>query len=121
MNRVTVGKRWEDEVAAYLLKMGYSILERNFRFRSKEIDIIAKKDDILVFVEVKYRRNRSFGSGLDAVTARKRDNIRSAAVYYMDKKRLYDHNVRFDVASIEQEKLLYIENAFQYKSDPLWR
>ena len=100
---------------------GYTILERNFRFRSKEIDIIAGKDDLLLFVEVKYRRDGSFGSGLDAVTARKRMNIQLAAMHYIDKNKLYDCNVRFDVAAVEKDKLLYIEDAFQFKSGPSWR
>ena len=121
MNRVKVGKKYENKVAAYLRDKGYTIFERNFRFHSKEVDIIAGKDDLLVFVEVKYRRDGTFGSGLDAVTARKRTNIQHVAVHYIDKKRLYDCNVRFDVASIEQDKLLYIEDAFQFKSGPLWR
>jgi len=121
MNRVKVGKKYENKVAAYLREKGYTIFERNFRFHHKEVDIIAGKDDMLVFVEVKYRRDGTFGSGLDAVTARKRGNIQHAAVHYIDKKRLYDCNVRFDVASIEQDKLLYIEDAFQFKSEPLWR
>jgi putative endonuclease len=121
MNKISVGKIWEDRVAAYLEGNGYTILERNFRFHKKEIDIIAEKDDLVVFVEVKYRKDMTFGTGLDAVTTRKRGNIQLAAVYYIDKNRLHNCNVRFDVASIEQDKLLYIEDAFQFKSDPLWR
>ncbi|MBN2323937.1 MAG: YraN family protein [Spirochaetes bacterium] len=113
MNRVSVGKRYEDEVAAWLDGHGYSVLERNFRFRHKEIDIIAEKDSLLVFVEVKYRKDGAFGTGLEAVTVSKRRNIRTAALYYLEKNRRYDCNVRFDVATFEREKLLYIEDAFQ--------
>jgi putative endonuclease len=121
MNRVSVGKVWEKRVADHLADRGYTILELNFRFHSKEIDIIAGKDDLVIFVEVKYRRDGSFGSGLDAVTARKRTNIQLTAMHYIDKNRLYDCNVRFDVATVEHDKLLYIEDAFQFKSRPSWR
>jgi putative endonuclease len=113
MNRVSVGKRYEDEVAVWLDKHGYSILARNFRFRHKEIDIIAEKENLLVFVEVKYRKDGAFGTGLEAVTVSKRRNVRTAALYYIEKNRRYDCNVRFDVATFEREKLLYIEDAFQ--------
>ena len=121
MNRVKVGKKHEDRVADYLAERGYTIFERNYRFRSKEVDIIAGKDDLLVFVEVKYRRDGAYGDGFDAVTVRKRYNIQHAAIHYMDEKRLYDCNVRFDVASIERNRMEYIEDAFQFKSGPLWR
>jgi putative endonuclease len=121
MNRVTVGKRWEEEVGAWLCERGFSILERNFRFRHKEVDLIAQRDDLVVFVEVKYRKNGSYGTGFEAVTEKKRRNIQFAAVYYIERNRLYDCNVRFDVASIEGGTLHYIEDAFQFKSEPLWK
>jgi putative endonuclease len=121
MNKVALGKRWEDRVACYLIENGYSILERNYRFHGKEVDIIASKDDLVVFVEVKYRAGRTFGDGLDSVTPRKKQNILSVAMQYMGKRRLYNSNVRFDVADIEDNKLSYIEDAFRLESVPLWR
>jgi putative endonuclease len=121
MNKVAIGKRWEDRVACYLIENGYSILERNYRFHSKEVDIIASKDDLVVFVEVKYRAGRTFGAGVDSVTTKKKQNILSVAMQYMGKKRLYNRNVRFDVADIEDNKLSYIEDAFRLESVPLWR
>ena len=121
MNKVALGKQWEDQVACYLIEHGYAILERNYRFHNKEVDIIASKEGCVVFVEVKYRAKKTFGDGVESVTARKKQNILSVALHYMGKKRYYNHNARFDIASIENNKLSYIKDAFHLESVPLWR
>ena len=121
MNKVAVGKRWEDQVACYLIEKGYAILERNYRFHNKEVDIIASKDGLVAFVEVKYRTRSTFGDGVESVTVKKKRNILSVALHYMGKKRFYNRNARFDIASIENNKLLYIKDAFHLESVPLWR
>lgn len=113
MNRINVGKGGEEQAVRYLRERGYRILERNYRYHNKEVDIIAQKDDTIVFVEVKARTNRSFGDGMEAVNFHKKSNIIYVARYYLNEKELYDHTIRFDVASVNKNSLVYIENAFQ--------
>ena len=112
MNNVTKGCKGEEIVQEYLIARGYRILERNFRFHHREVDIIASKEDILVFVEVKTRRDDDYGRGFEAISDVKKRNIISVARYYTQKKRLYDYNVRFDVASLDSGILQYFENAY---------
>ncbi|WP_422615238.1 YraN family protein [Fusobacterium necrophorum] len=65
------GNEYEERAVSLLQEKAYRILARNFRTSIGEIDIIAEKDDILVFVEVKYRKNRNFGYGKEAVNSQK--------------------------------------------------
>jgi len=112
MSNVEKGRQGEEAVQRYLIEKGYRILERNFRFHHREVDIIAVKGDTLVFVEVKFRARGDFGQGSEAVTDMKKRNIISVARYYIHKKGLYELNVRFDVASLDGAVLDYFENAF---------
>jgi len=116
MNNIVTGRKGEERIVTYLESKGYVILEKNFRFHHKEVDIIALKNKTLIFVEVKARKNKSFGSGFESVTSHKIKNIISVARYYIHKNRLYNLNVRFDVASIDTDGLSYVEDAFQLKS-----
>jgi putative endonuclease len=112
MSNVQKGRQGEEAVQRYLVEKGYRILERNFRFHHREVDIIAVKGDILIFVEVKFRQSGEFGQGVEAVTDLKKRNIVSVARYYIQKKGLNELNVRFDVASLDGDTLDYFENAF---------
>ncbi len=113
MNKVRSGRVLEKRVAAHLQKQGYKILDTNYQCGHREIDIIAKKDATLVFVEVKSRKSRTFGSGLESITWKKRRNIIESARFYIHKNSLYGTNVRFDVASIDGDKFTYVEGAFR--------
>ena len=112
MNSIEKGLQGEETVQEYLIEKGYRIRARNFRFHHREVDIIASKDDILVFVEVKARHDDDFGQGFEAITDMKKRNIISVARYYIEKYGMYDYNVRFDVASLDGGKLQYFENAY---------
>lgn len=113
INKRTVGSRYENEAAAFLQKQGFQILEKNYRDRYGEIDLIAKEGTYLVFVEVKYRSNIKNGYPEEAVDRRKQDRIRHAAQYYLYKKRLgEDVACRFDVVSIMGEEIRLIRDAF---------
>ena len=112
MNRIEKGFNGEEIVQQFLVERGYRILERNFRFHHREVDIIASKEDILVFVEVKMRSGDVFGRGFESISGMKKRNIISVARYYMQKNRMYDYNVRFDVASLDSGTLQYFENAY---------
>lgn len=106
------GKKYEQIAGAYLENKGYKILEYNFRCRYSEIDIVASKDGMIVFCEVKYRK-RSVSS-LEAVHVQKQKRISMAAMFYMSKHRITDTPCRFDVIGIEGERIIHVENAFDY-------
>lgn len=112
-NKRQTGAAYELKAEEYLLGNGYKILERNFRNRSGEIDLIAKKDGVIRFVEVKYRTTSDFGSPLEAVDARKQNQIRKVAMYYLMKNKLSEWTpCQFDVIAFEGEEMTHIENAF---------
>ena len=92
--------RWGEEVAvAYLESKGYRILERDWHSGHRDIDIVARTTDSIVFVEVKTRRTRDFGEPYEAVNYQKRRNLRSAINHYIQYKHI-DLPPRFDIVSI---------------------
>jgi putative endonuclease len=99
MSRKT-GQEGEDLAAEYLKRFGYKILERNYRTKFGEIDIIAKCRKIYVFVEVKYRQDLGFGLPQEAVSTHKLEKIRKTAEIYLYEKRLTP-DWRIDVLTIE--------------------
>lgn len=78
-----IGRRAEAAAATFLLRQGYKILERNWRTRWCEIDIVASKHRVLYFVEVKYRRTNLQGSGLDYITNQKLGQMHFAAEFWI--------------------------------------
>ena len=94
-----IGNIGEDHASAYLIKSGYEILERNWRYSRAEIDIIAKKEGILVFIEVKTRSYTYFGEPSEAVGVKKEALLMDAGQRYMEK---IDHEweIRFDIISV---------------------
>lgn len=113
-NKRVVGAEYEKIAGEYLKAQGYEIIEYNFYSRSGEIDIIARHDEYLVFVEVKYRDNDHAGHPFEAVSISKQRTMSKCASYYMKKNRLYDVPVRFDVVGILGDKIEVISNAFDY-------
>lgn len=112
-NKRTAGSHYESLVAAFLQKQGFEILERNFRCRSGEIDIIARDGRYLVFIEVKYRSSARAGTALEAINAKKAAQVRRVAAAYLYQKRYSESTpVRFDAAGVDGEKITYIKNAF---------
>ena len=99
-NRRSLGNRGEDLAAAALKKQGYKVLERNYRTPLGEIDLIARHQGVLVFIEVKTRTSARFGVGQEAVHYGKQARYRKLADYYLKKKRLGEIAVRFDVVGI---------------------
>lgn len=100
MDKRANGRIGEDTACAYLKEKGYEILKRNYYTRYGEIDIIAKDNDALVFVEVKQRSSKRYGTGAQAVTSKKMDKIRICARLYLQENELHDQEVRFDVIDI---------------------
>ena len=115
MNNRKQGNEFEKIAADYLEKQGMTIIKTNFYCKMGEVDIIAKDEGYLVFVEVKYRTSAAKGSGLEAVNLYKMRKISRVADFYMYSHRLYDNtSVRFDVIAIEEGHLKHIKNAFEY-------
>lgn len=114
-----LGKCGEDMAAEYLQQEGYCILERNWTSRGrKEIDIIATKDDVAVFVEVKTRRQGTVSTPLSAVDARKQRRICLAADSYLKANHI-DFICRFDVIGIiydeKESRVEHIADAFRVR------
>ncbi|MGC8501524.1 YraN family protein [Desulfurella sp.] len=108
------GKKCEQIAAKYLQQKGYSILVRNFSYRGGEIDIIAKKDFKIVFIEVKGRNSSLFGNAKEAVNYKKQERIKEGAKLFMLKHNLNENEfeISFDVISIENNNIEWVENAF---------
>ncbi|MBU0951254.1 MAG: YraN family protein [Elusimicrobia bacterium] len=107
-----IGRQGEDEAALYLKENGYRIIERNFKTRFGEIDIIAFDKYDVVFIEVKKRADASYGLAQSAVDFRKQRKLAKMAFYYIKLKRFNDKNFRFDVLAITDNNVELIRNAF---------
>lgn len=109
-----VGKSGEDIACEFLKKNGYEIIERNFHYsRMAEIDIIAKKKDTLVFVEVKTRSNENYGHPFEAVSHKKLEHIFKASQAYMQITDEEYKKFRIDIISVlgvENPKIEHLEN-----------
>ncbi len=114
MNKRTIGTEYEEKAAAFLIGKGMRLLERNFRCRIGEIDLIMQDGPCLVFVEVKFRRTDAFGEGEYHVDRAKQSTIYQVAELYLLRKGLTDPLARFDVVAIDGEgNITHIENAFE--------
>jgi putative endonuclease len=115
-NNLIFGKQGEDLAVGFLVGEGYRILERNWRFKHIEVDIIARKGDTLVIAEVKTRSGNDWGEPYTAVDWRKQRTLIWAAEKYIFKYDL-DVEVRFDIISIissnGQSKLEHVKDAFR--------
>ena len=116
--KIDFGKEGEDLAINYLKKKGYKILERNFRCRMGEIDIIALHKGTTVFIEVKTRSDYSFGIPEDSINKRKQRHMIMSALSYIKYKNLpQDGKLRFDVIGIDYGKgkpvINLIQDAFQ--------
>lgn len=115
MNTRQIGADKEEEAARYLEANGMKILERNFRNRSGEIDIIGRHEGYLVFVEVKYRGSTNQGSPAEAVDFRKQRQICKVADYYRMIHKLGEQTpIRYDVVAVTRDKITWIKNAFYH-------
>lgn len=115
INKRRTGNTYENRACEYLIKNGVKILERNFRCRTGEIDIIGLDNGTYVFFEVKYRKNTSFGHPAEAVTYKKQQTIcRVAGVYRIYKKLAETASFRFDIISILGSDITWYKNAFPY-------
>jgi putative endonuclease len=99
--RQVLGQSGENIACDELRRRGYAILERRYRTRFGEIDIIAREGETTVFVEVKTRVGGDFGDGAEAVTPWKQRRIAQMAVDYLSRRHLHDRPCRFDVVTVD--------------------
>ena len=115
-DHLTAGQQAEDYALAFLQTQGLVLVERNYRCRGGEIDLIMRDGPQLVFVEVRYRSDQRYGGALASVGAQKQSRLIRAASHYLVSKRI-DRPTRFDVAAVspDQGKLAiqWIKGAFQ--------
>jgi putative endonuclease len=100
LHKKELGAKGEEIAVRYLKSRGYRILERNYRIRLGEIDIIAEQGTDLVFIEVKTRSDTLFGSPLDSVTRAKQRQLSKVALDYLGKRGCHNRPARFDVVGI---------------------
>lgn len=116
-----LGRVGETDALCLLKKHGYKILAKNYKTRLGEIDIIARDEDTVCFVEVKARNSDRFGYGQEALTKYKQRQISKAALVFLKENNLLEKKARFDVISIKYSgrntKLNLIKNAFELEAD----
>ena len=116
--RLQFGREGESAALTFLKKKGYRILEKNFRTKVGEIDIIAEQDGVIVFIEVKARASHEFGHPFTAITPAKQKKIIQTAKSFLARKRISDKPMRFDVVALTSDgpdswQIELLENAFQ--------
>lgn len=112
-----IGKTGENWAADYLQQQEYEILVKNYRYKHYEIDLIARKGNLLVFVEVKTRTNLDYGLPETFVNAKKEAYIRQAAEQYLYETN-WQHNIRFDIIAITQladalPQIVHLQDVFE--------
>lgn len=112
MNKRKTGGIYEEHARLHLLSKGYKIIEQNYYTRYGEIDLIVKNETTYVFVEVKYRSSDIGGRPYQAVGKRKRQHMMRSAILYIQRHKLFNQSMRFDIIDILGEDLSHYENAF---------
>ena len=95
-----IGSFGEALARDYLISKGYKILNMNFRNKFGEIDIICKKNNLLIFCEIKSRYSNSFGSQIESITCYKQKQIIKLSELYLISKKYYNFNVRYDIIEV---------------------
>ncbi|MBT5471874.1 MAG: YraN family protein [Nitrospina sp.] len=118
--RLKLGREGEDAAVAFLKDKGYRIIQKNFRSKLGEIDIIAQQKETVIFIEVKSRASHQFGHPFNAITPAKQGKIIQVAQSFLAKHRLMGNPARFDVVGLTIDpgnakafQIELLENAFQ--------
>lgn len=114
MNNVEKGRLGEEIAFKYIVSNGGNVIEKNYRTKIGEIDLIVRTNKELVFVEVKSRSNINYGYPSESVNYKKRRKIINVAKYYILENSLYNLSIRFDVIEVyfNEKKINHIKNAF---------
>ncbi len=108
-----IGLRQEEKTSRHFKKLGWKLLDRNYRSRWGEIDLIFRDPkNQIVFMEVKFRASAEYGGGREAVRVKKQERIVKTALAYIRDRRLHGSDFRFDVAALTENGLEHIPNAF---------
>ena len=110
-SRVELGRWGEGRVAQHYERAGYVVLDRNWRVRGGELDLVLSRGPQSVFCEVKTRSSSRFGSGFEAVDARKQRFLRRTAMSWLDAHQIRGE-LRFDVATVTGPQIEVLEGAF---------
>lgn len=110
MNNREKGYFYEEKAMTIFKEKGYEILEKNYYTRVGEIDFISKKDDVLVFVEVKYRKNNNFGNGAESVTKSKLKKIFMASQKYLLFSKVKFNSYRYDLVVFTGNELEWMQD-----------
>jgi len=113
------GKDSEQLAVEYLQKNGYMIIQRNYRTRGGEIDIIAKENNTLVFIEVKSRTTTRYGHAIQSLTRQQQKRLSKTALTYLHQHKMKNQSARFDVVAIQKNEyagteIRLIKNAFEF-------
>lgn len=115
MNKREIGTRYEAVAAEYLGKNGIKIIKTNYRVRQGEIDLVGIDKDVIVFFEVKYRKNSKVGDPAYSVTKAKQRTICEISQFFLNQnKSYYNMQVRYDVVTICGEIIQWYQNAFDF-------
>ncbi len=107
------GEVFEHKAANFLRDKGWELLENNFRCKLGEIDLIMKDENTIVFVEVRYRHQKSFGSATESINYHKQVKIINTANYFLTQSNWHNkYPCRFDVVTFEGQQIHWIKNAF---------
>jgi putative endonuclease len=111
--KILRGRNGEARARTFLEKKGYAFLCANYRTKMGELDLVLRKGDTVVFVEVKKRSRSDYGLPQEFVNSAKQEKVVKAALHYIKLKALAGQNFRFDVVAIgEDDRIEHIENAF---------
>ena len=115
LNNKQLGAQGETWALEYFLASGYSLIEKNYRIKAGEIDLIVENQEWVVFVEVKTRLGTNYGYAFESVDSRKQKKIANTSLMYLQKNRMSDVQVRYDVIEVYpmgEERVNHFENAF---------
>lgn len=110
----TVGQYGEELARKYLRDRGYEIIESNVKTSYKELDIVARKKDLLVFVEVKTRTSKAFGSADESMTDKKIRNLKQAVSMYLARRKIKFGNLRVDLIAVDIDRYTNKANVSYY-------
>jgi len=110
-DKIKKGKEGEVRAERFLTEKGYETVVRNYRYKRSEIDLIVKKENWLVFVEVKMRSSAAFGHPEQSVNSAKRKKVMEGAAQYLEETN-WKGNVRYDIVAINRKEIVHFEDAF---------
>ena len=112
-----VGRAGEAAARSHVVnELGYIVLETNFRTREGEVDIVARDNEWVVFIEVKTRTNRAFGTGIEQIAAKKTLRLQAAALRFLAENELENSEWRIDLLSIDMDRTGHVTHVEHVKS-----